>query len=62
MPQTSYYVFKKPVIYTNLITCSTKLSLHAAERCRKVLQHWDYGGVFILIPLYNSMKSVIILN
>jgi len=32
IPQISYCIFKKPVICTNLITCSTKLSLHAAER------------------------------
>ena len=32
IPQISYCIFEKPVIYTNLITCSDKLSLHAAER------------------------------
>jgi len=32
IPQISYCIFKKPVICTNLITCSAKLSLHAAER------------------------------
>jgi len=32
IPQTSYCIFEKPVIYTNLIACSAKLSLHAAER------------------------------
>jgi len=31
-PQTSYCICKKTVICTNLIACSTKLSLHAAER------------------------------
>jgi len=30
--QISYYIFKKPVICTNLITCSVKPSLPAAER------------------------------
>jgi len=30
--QISYCIFKKPVICTNLITCSAKLSLHSAER------------------------------
>jgi len=37
IPQTSYCIFEKPVICTNLITCSTKLSLHAAERGQYVL-------------------------
>jgi len=32
IPQISYCIFEKPVIYSNLITCSAKLSLHAAER------------------------------
>ena len=32
IPQIRYYIFKKPVICTNLITCSAKLSLPAAER------------------------------
>jgi len=33
IPQfTGYYIFQKPVICTNLITCSAKLSLHASER------------------------------
>jgi len=32
IPQISYCIFEKPVIYTNLITCSAKLSLHEAER------------------------------
>jgi len=32
IPQMSYCIFEKPVICTNLITCSAKLSLHAAER------------------------------
>jgi len=32
IPQISYCIFQKPVIYTNFITCSDKLSLHAAER------------------------------
>jgi len=32
IPQISYCIFKKSVIYTNLLTCSAKLSLHAAER------------------------------
>ena len=31
IPQTSYCIFKNPVICTNLITCSTKLPVHAAE-------------------------------
>jgi len=31
-PQIRYYIFKKPVICTNLVTCSAKLSLPAAER------------------------------
>jgi len=30
--QISHCIFGKPVICTNLITCSAKLSLHAAER------------------------------
>jgi len=30
--QRSYCIFKKPVICTNLITCSAKLSLPAADR------------------------------
>jgi len=32
IPQASYCIFWKPVICTNLTTCSAKLSLHAAER------------------------------
>jgi len=32
IPKIRYCIFKKSVICTNLITCSTKLSLHAAER------------------------------
>ena len=32
IPQISCCSFEKPVIYTNLITCSDKLFLHAAER------------------------------
>jgi len=32
IPQISYCTFGKPVICTNFITCSAKLSLHAAER------------------------------
>jgi len=32
IPQISYCIFKNPVICTNLITCSAKISLHAAER------------------------------
>jgi len=32
IPQISYCIFKKPVICTNLITCSATLSLAAAER------------------------------
>jgi len=32
IPQIRCCIFKKPVICTNLITCSAKLSLHAAER------------------------------
>jgi len=32
IPQISYCIFKKPVICTNLITCSAKLSLHAVAR------------------------------
>jgi len=32
IPQISDCIFKKPVICTNLITCSAKLSLPAAER------------------------------
>ena len=32
IPQISYCIFEKPVIYSNLLTCSAKLSLHAAER------------------------------
>jgi len=30
IPQISYCIFEKPVIHTNLIICSVKLSLHAA--------------------------------
>ena len=37
IPQISYCIFNKPVICTNLIKCSAKLPLHAAERCQKVL-------------------------
>jgi len=37
IPQISYCIFKKPVICTNLITCSAKLSLHAAECGQLVL-------------------------
>jgi len=37
IPQISYCIFKKPVICINLITCSAKLSLHAAERGQEVL-------------------------
>jgi len=32
IPQTCYCIFKKSVIWIKLITCSAKLSLHAAER------------------------------
>jgi len=32
IPQMSYCIFRKSVICTNLITCSAKISLHAAER------------------------------
>jgi len=32
IPQITYCIFENPVICTNLITCSGKLSLHAAER------------------------------
>jgi len=32
IPQISYCIFEKPVICTNLIACSAKLSVHAAER------------------------------
>jgi len=32
IPQINYCIFENPVICTNLITCSAKLSLHAAER------------------------------
>jgi len=31
IPQISYCIFEKTVICTNLITCSAKLSLHAAR-------------------------------
>jgi len=31
IPQISRCIFRKPVICRNLITCSAKLSLHAAE-------------------------------
>jgi len=34
IPQISYCIFKKPVICTNLITCSAKLSLHATSGCQ----------------------------
>jgi len=32
IPQTSYCIFNNSVICIKLITCSAKLSLHAAER------------------------------
>jgi len=32
IPQIRYYIFKNPVICANVITCSAKLSLPAAER------------------------------
>jgi len=34
IPQVSYFIFKKPMICTNWITCNSKLSLHATERCQ----------------------------
>jgi len=37
IPQISYCIFMKPVICTNLITCSAKLSLPAAERGQLVM-------------------------
>jgi len=49
-----FCIFEKPVIYTNLITCSAKLSLHAAEPG----QSFCNTGVYSLIPSYISMKSV----
>jgi len=36
IPQISYCIFK-PVICTNLMTCSAKLSFHAAERGQYIL-------------------------
>jgi len=51
------FVFVKPVICTNLIRCSTKLSLHAAECGRYVLSCWGYDRVYIIFPLYISMKE-----
>jgi len=37
IPQISYCIFKKPVICTNLNTCSAPLSVAAAERGQSVL-------------------------
>jgi len=43
IPQRSHCIFKKRVICRNLISCSAKLSLHAAKGVRK-------GGVLGLTP------------
>ena len=58
IPQISYCIFAKPVIYTNLITCSAKISLHAAGVVNKFCNTGVTICVYSLIPFYISLKSV----